>query len=131
MSIYAIGDYIHTLDQHSSSFWTTDLTRVVIQQRAFVRWLYRQLHVMFGTYHYDGDTSYNTTLLRTVIEQSLLGREQNNNLDDDTTDHFHRLILEYLYDWPIPSVALLRQCKNAYRNLHQYQSIIESWEDIR
>mmetsp|Transcript_17462 Transcript_17462/g.42464 ORF Transcript_17462/g.42464 Transcript_17462/m.42464 type:complete len:105 (-) Transcript_17462:3154-3468(-) len=101
----AIGEYIHTLDQHSSS-WKTYCTRVVMQQRIFVHWLYRQLHIMFGTY-YDGDT-HNTTLLRTVIEQSLLGRQ---NVDDDTADHFHQLILQYLHDWPITSVMFLRQCK--------------------
>ena len=116
------GEYIHTLDQHSSS-WKKHSTRVVQQQRTFVRWLYRQLHVMFGTYFVDVGT-HNTTLFRTIFERSLVGRQR---LDDDTIDHFHRVVLEYLYDWPIPSITFLRQCKNAYRNLHRFQRIIESW----
>lgn len=80
--------------------------------KKFVRWMYEKLEVMFGSY--DG-------VVVQIIDQSIL------NQGEDTSDHFQRLILQYLWGWDIPNVKFMRMCRRAYKNLANEKTIIMQW----
>lgn len=95
----------------SSNQWKTHPST-----KRFVAWLLEKLEVMFGSY--DG-------VVLQIIKQSNL------NLGEETSDHFLRLILEYLWGWEVPDLVFMRMCRRAYENLAKEKAIVQRWNGVR